>query len=194
MPKVVVETKALERLSAEMVLFPKECRAAMSSALNRTLNRVTTNISKEVAVDYAVKRGQIKKTISTKKSKRSTLQAEAIVTDKPIKMGSFRFKVLDDKYRTPVSVKIKNTNGFVKSSSQPPIFAGMSRATGKKELFHRTPGDKYKISYGFTLSIPQMVANEDVYNRIREDAEEYLEQRYEHEIEYRLNKLASKLG
>ena len=192
MPNVIVEHK-LDKLSAEMFFFPRQCHAAMNNALNRTLSRVATNITKEVAVDYAVKRNQVKKTIGLKKSRVSTLQAEATVTDTRIKMGSFAFKVLDQQYRTPVSVKIKKSNGFVKSGSQPPVFAGMSRVTGKKELFHRTPGDAYKMGYAFTLSIPQMVANDDVYDRIQKDAKEFLVARYQHELEYQLNKLASKI-
>lgn len=183
MPQIIIETDDVQRAMRKFPAFPREAHAAMNSALNRSISRVVTNITKEVAVDYAVKRGQIKKTIGVKRSRISTLEAEAEVTDRRIKMGSFQFKYEKNRYRSPVSVKIKNTNGFVKSTSRPALFQA------KGQIYHRTPNDKYPIGWAFTLSIPQMVANDDVYERISEDANQFLHERFEHELNFRLQRL-----
>ena len=191
MAYVTVEAKGLGRLADKLADFPKESHAAMRSALNRTVNRVATNMTKEVAAEYAVKRQQVKKTIKIKKASGSNLTAEADTQDRRIKLGSFAFKVSNPStVRTPISVKVKNTNGFKQSTVNPPIFAGRSRVTGKQDLFRRTPNSAYKIGWLFTLSIPQMTANPDVYKRISDDANDFMLKRFEHELDYRLKRLA----
>lgn len=181
MANIIIDTDELEKAMNKFPAFPKQAHGAMNASLNRTISRVVTNITKEVAVDYAVKRGQVKKTIGVKKSNESTLRAEATVTDKRIKMGSFKFKYEHNRYRSPVSVKIKNSGGYVRSTSKPALFQA------RNQIYHRTPNDpKYKIGWAFTLSIPQMVSNDEVYDRIADDAHKFLLERFEIELKYRI--------
>ena len=182
MSEIIVDTSDLEKIVEQLPLFPREAHAAMNAALNRTTSRVVTNILKDVANEYAIKRPQVRKTIGVKKSRVSTLTAEVDVTGSRIKMGSFQFTHAENRYRSPVSVKIKKSNGMVTSNSQPPLFVG------KGQVYHRTPHDKYKVGWAFSLSVPQMVSNDEVYNTIADDAHEFLMDRFNHELQYRLKK------
>lgn len=181
MANIVFDTKEFERAMEKFPAFPKEAKQAMRETLNRAINQVKTGITNEVAVDYAIKKNQVKKTIGIKRANMGFLQAEATVMDSRIKMGSFKFKYEKNRYRSPVSVKIKNSGGFKTSTSSPALFQA------RNQIYHRTPNDPtFKIGWAFTLSVPQMVSNDEVYRRIAEDAHAYVLRRFPEALEYRM--------
>lgn len=183
-----VDASDLLKKTERLAKFPLKTRRAMANALNRGLNRVSTNVVKEVAKEYDVVQGQVKKTITRRRANTSNLLAEAIVSDKRLKLGSFKFRYKRNQQRSPVSVRVKKSNGFTTSNSTPALFAGRSKATGRVEIFRRDPSGQFDIEYPFTLSIPQMVENDKVYQAIAEDAADFIQKRFEHELEHQLRK------
>lgn len=188
---IEVDVTELRELADKMAAFPKQSNQAMARALNDGIKRVQTDIVKETQQEYTVKGPQIKKTMTVKRATASKLIASVNSNDKRIKLGSFKFTYARNKQRSPVKVQIKK-GGAKLSTSKPAMFAGQSRATGRKEVFRRTEGGAYKIEYPFTLSIPQMIANPDVYKRIANDAHPYVAQRMEHHLNYYISKYLSK--
>lgn len=183
MSNIYVDTSDLEKLMKKFDGFPDQVRSSLNNTLNRTINRVKTNTQKEVKKEYAVNRS-IKKVMYDKRSKLSTLTAEVGVTDTRIKMGDFKFSAAQNSQRSPITVTIKKSNGAVTSTAQPPLFMG------KNQIYHRTPNDpKYKVGWAFTLSIPQMVSNEEVYQRIADDAHDFMLKRFEQDITYRIKNM-----
>lgn len=183
MANIIVDASELKELASALKDHPQQMHAAMASALNRTLTFVGAETKRQVQKEYAVTKS-IQKALTKKKATRKDLTAEAIYTDKPIPMFVFKHTVAQNKYRSPVTITIKKSNGKqTHEGSNPALFRGYG-----KKIMLRKNGEK-NIRTSYTLSIPQMVSNDDVYQEIADKAEEYLYKRIQHEVEYRLSKL-----
>lgn len=170
--------------AVEKVLTGQSIHAAIASALNRTITFVGAETKRQVQQEYAVTKS-INKSLSMKKATRSKLVASADYKDKPIPMFVFRHKVAANQYRSPISIMIKKSNGMqVHNGSNPALF----KAYGGKKIIRRDAGQK-NLKTAYTLSIPQMVASDEVYDEIAKKAEEKLQERIEHEIDWRMSKI-----
>ena len=175
-------TKKLKQV--EKTLTGQSVHAAVASALNRTLTFVGAETKRQVQTEYAVTKS-INKSLSMKKATRVKLRAEANYTDKPIPMFVFKHKVAANRYRSPISITIKKSNGMqTHNGSNPALF----KAYGNKKIMRRDAEQK-NIKTAYTVSIPQMVASDDVYNVIAKKAEEKLRERINHELEWRMSKI-----
>ena len=117
------------------------------------------------------------------KATASNLEAIAEYADKPIPMFVFKFTAEANRFRSPITVTIKKSSGAkTHKGSSPALF----KAYGKKIM--RRESDEKTIRTAYTVSIPQMVANDEVYNVVAEKAMEYYAKRMKHEVEYRLSK------
>lgn len=171
--------------------LPRDAHAAMANALNRTVTKTVGYTHDEVSRKYAVKRKGVKETLSIQKAKQSNLVAVVESRDRRLKISHF-----------PFSAKGKNRIANVEivrgrkvlSTSNPPLFVGRANgSSGKREVFTRpTDGSKYKVTYGFTMAIPQMIENEEVWDKIAKQSKEFLRDRFYHEMEQRLARAAAK--
>lgn len=170
--------------AVEKVLTGQSVHAALSSALNRTITYVGSETKKEVQKEYAVTKS-INKSLSMEKATRSKLEAAANYKDKPIPMFVFKHKVAANQYRSPISITIKKSNGMqTHNGSNPALF----KAYGGKKIIRRDAGQK-NLKTAYTVSIPQMVASDEVYDDIAKKAEEKLQERVDHELEWRMSKI-----
>lgn len=179
---VRIDASDLKRLSAKLGKCPMITRQATSSALNKTINRVIRKTKEEVSKEYSPLLRGIKQTAKIKKSNVATLQAEVKYTGSPIKAGDFKKSIPSNRYRSPVKLWIKKSAAT--SGSNPVMFGGH----GKKGVFKRSLGSRDTTTV-YTVSIPQMVSNDEVYQRVSDDAKKYLTDRLEHELDYRLGRL-----
>lgn len=183
---IYCDTSDLSKLlkKVEDILSPQSTHAAMASALNRTLTFVGAETKRQVQAEYAVTKS-ISKSVKMKKAKANHLVAEAMYTGKPIPLFVFKHSAPQNRYRSPVTVTIKKSNGAqTHTGSNPAMFKSYS---GKKVSI-RAAGQK-NIKTAYTLSIPQMVSSDDVYDVIAKKAEEKLYERLEHELKWRMSKL-----
>lgn len=186
-PKVVYcDTSDLEKniREVEKVLTGRSIHAAMASALNRTLTFVGAETKRQVQSEYAVKKS-INKALSMKKATRVRLSAEANYQDKPLPLFVFKHSIPANKYRSPVQVTIKKGGGKKVGYSDGKAVFG---AYGNRKI-ERRDLTKRNLRTAYTVSIPQMVANESVYDDIAKKAEKKLIERFNHEIEWRMSKL-----
>ena len=200
MPEVYVVTDSLEQLTEEMRQFPQVAHGAMASSLNRTLNFVTKEITSDVAENYAVKKPQVKKVMKTQKATKRSMTASLTVTDKRLRLGAFKFKPTSPSGNkakdTSITITIKKGQPKQLSSRDGiPWFVGTAnKTTGKPDIFTRT-GEGRKISWGFTVSIPQMVSNDEIYNETARKAEDFLTDRYfNHEFPYMLERAQARIN
>lgn len=186
MAKVVYcDTSDVDELLKDLqgFLSPQTSHAALASALNRTLTFVTAETKRQVKDEYAVTKS-LDKSVEKKKATRSDLTAEAKYTGKPLPLFIFKNTAPENRYRSPVSVLVKKSNGMqTHSGSNPAMF----KAYGNK-IKIRDAGQR-NIRGAYTVSIPQMVRNDEVYEVIAKKAEDYLYKRLVHELERRLSKL-----
>jgi hypothetical protein len=190
MAEVIVDTEELKRIALELKGFPDVAPKAMSSALNRTITTVKTDMKREVVAAYEVKGSDVTKSLSVKKSSPNKLSAEAISQGRPIALAHFKFKPkkpMAGKTRRKVMVKVKKSEGFTEIKSKPAAF--VQNPNGATNIFKREGQSRLPIKRLYSLSVPQMLGNQEVINRITVKAHETLEKRVKHEIEYRLKKI-----
>lgn len=180
---ITVDVSDLKMLAQDLKDHPQQMYAAMASALNRTLAFIGAETKRQVQAEYAVTKS-INKALKMTRAKPRNLAAMATYADKPIPMYVFKNTYTRNQYRSPVTVTIKRSGGAkTHTGSNPALF----RAFGKK-IMRREPGEK-TIRTAYTLSIPQMVSSDAVYQDIATKAKAYLYKRMEHEVQYRLSKL-----
>lgn len=170
---------------AKKALTGQNIHAAMASALNRTLTFVGSETKRQVQGEYYVTKS-INKSLSMKRATRRSLTAEANYQDKPLPLFVFKHKIPANQYRSPVQVTIKRSSGTktVGVSEGAAVFG----AYGGKKIERRDLTQK-NLKTAYTVSIPQMVANPDVYDDIADKAEKKLIERFNHEIDWRIKKL-----
>ena len=186
MRTIYCDTSDLKKVlkKAEGILEPKTTHAAMASALNRTLTFVGAETKRQVKGEWAVTKS-ISKSVKKKKATRTKLVAEAIYTGKPIPMFVFKHTAAENMYRSPVSITIKKSNGMrTHNGSNPALF----KAYSGKKIMRKEAGQR-NLRTAYTVSIPQMVASDDVYDVIAKKAEDKLRERLQHELEWRISKL-----
>ena len=187
MPKVIYcDAGDLQKTikKAERTLTGQNVHAAIASALNRTLTFVGAETKRQVQGEYAVTKS-INKSLTMKKATRVRLRAEANYTDKPIPMFVFKHKVAANRYRSPISITIKKSNGLqTHNGSNPALF----KAYGGSKIIRRDAGQR-NLKTAYTVSIPQMVASDKVYDVIAKKAEVKLQDRIEHELKWRISKI-----
>ena len=169
---------------AEKMLTGQNIHAAIANALNRTLTYVGSETKRQVQTEYAVTKS-INKSLSMERATRTKLTAAANYKDKPLPMFVFKHKVAANQYRSPISISIKKSNGMqTHNGSNPALF----KAYGGKKIIRRDAGQR-NLKTAYTVSIPQMVASDEVYDVIAKKAESKLQERIEHEIEWRMSKI-----
>ena len=189
MAEIEVDTKALKRVAIELAdVSKKDVPKAIVSALNRTIQTVGTDMKREAVARYEIKSGDVQKTLKLKRASASQMQAAAQSTGKPL--GLFHFKVKPRKRPTKrikaVKVKIKKSDGYKEIKTNPKAFIANKNALN---VFKRVGEKRLPIVRLTTLSIPQMISNPEALANIQKHAEETLEKRTAHEIEYRLSKV-----
>ena len=188
MAEIQVDTKALKRVAVELAeVSKKDVPKAVVSALNRTIKTVGTDMKREAVKGYEIKAGDVQKTLKIGRASASNMQANASSTGRPL--GLFHFKV---KPRKPtkraknIKVKIKKTDGYKEIKTNPKAFIANKNALN---VFKRVGKNRLPIERLATLSIPQMISQPQALERIQTHAEETLEKRVKHEIEFRLSKV-----
>lgn len=185
---IEIDYSEFEHVKEALHYLPKESHAAMANALNRTATKTVTYTHDAVSDRYAVKRKGVKETLSIKKAKRNYLMAVVESQDRRLKISHFPFSA-NGKMRI---ARVEIVRGRkVLSASRPPLFVGRANgSSGKREVFTRpTDGSKYKVTYGFTMSIPQMIENEEVWNKIAKQSKEFLRERFYHEMRQRIARM-----
>lgn len=186
--EVEVDTKALNRCVIELSkISEKDVPKAMVSAINRTIQAVGTDMKRETVKNYEIKSGDVQKTLKINRASASNMQANAQSTGK--QLGLFHFKVMPRKRPTKrikyVKVKIKKSDSYKEIKTNPKAFIAEKNAPN---VFKRKGKSRLPIERLTSLSIPQMISNPKTLEQIQKNAQETLEKRTAHEIEYRLSK------
>ena len=193
-----IDTKDIDtKLNKCRIEYPKIANLAESAAINRTLTHARTLIDKEIRNIYNIKQKDVRASLTIKKSTPAFIVGELESRGVRLRLGRFNpteSKVTKRGVVKPPKVTVKKG---MKKELPRNYFTFQSRATGKREVFKRENQGRYKYGYGFTISVPQMISdisgNAGVYPMIRNETEEWLQKRIEHELDYRLSKVVNNL-
>ena len=195
MATITIDVKELDKLSVEFIAFPRECKGAMATAMNRAISKGKTGMSKEVQKEYAVRTQKaIKSTLSTKKASKNSLYAEITSEGKRIRAADFKYKPQTWRGK-PLEVNIKKSRGFVKSTARPLMFTPYKKGTRRagRGIYRHENGSR-EFSTVFTLSVPQMIKNNKVYEGISSTIKDTYEDRlYNHELPYMIRKAQERI-
>lgn len=188
---------------------PKKLQAAVQSAVNRTLSTVSTRIAKKVQEKYAVKSAAVRKSLRIYRYKLKNsiaiptesayrfkfvedpnggtrngaivstghsmpLKAFQISPKQPSKFGGRR-----KGYLTATVLKSKGARTI------PGVFWARMKKNGHVGIFYRETENRFPIQEEMRLSIPQMIGNREILADIEKTANEKLNERFAHEVEYR---------
>lgn len=193
MAQIEIDTSGIEKLADKMAKVPDVTLKAAAYAVNRTISRAITFTAEEVRKEYpSIKRKDIKAGATIKKATANYLNMNASITFKGTRLRASMFPhtISRTKNRSPVTLKIKST---AKTSKPSPVMFGEGSggnrgARGTREVYKRINGQN-AIKPVYTISIPQMISNDDVYKRISERVSDEFLKTFEHELDYRLGYL-----
>lgn len=192
MPDLQIDTDELWELHYQLTKVDKNMvvPAAMASAMNRGLTNARKNTSKFVREQYALKAKSINETLKLQRANKRTVSASLESRGPVMSLSAFPVTpTKPDGGRRKVKVKVKAQGGKKEIKVKPGAFVGRSR-NGQVQVFRRQGKSRLPIERLTTLSVPQMVSNEEVLPRIHDEALTMYEKRIHHEIDYRLSKIA----
>lgn len=204
MVSIQIDTKQFAGAKRLLETFPKEVDLAASAAINRTITTVKKEVSKAVTKNYTIKSGTVKQTLDTKRSSGNKLSGEIRSEGSPMSLKRFRVSrnamgtnflkinsAVDTvggarkRKRNPIKVQI------LKRRRLAPLSAGALFKTPKGKrmgLLRRVHNRSYPVDLTSGPSVPQMFGAERTLDQLTPLAQETLNKRFQHEIEFRLGK------
>jgi hypothetical protein len=182
---ITIDTTDLNRIARGLSHFQSEIPKATAAALNRTVDFIYTKAAQVISSEYEIKSTDVKKSSKKIKANNGNMRAGLIYSGNSLSLTNFKFTPKKRGTKKQVKVKIKRSEGY--KNVGPKSFVQI--INGKTGIWAREMNRRYPIKLLKTISIPQMVINANVNNKIQDEAQNKLLQRMDHEIEYRLNRL-----
>lgn len=201
---IQIDTSKLDRLATEFKGYEYQISKAAARTLRKTLDSTLSKTAKYVSDEYKIKQKDVKESFKNGKKypTNGKLEASLTSTGHRLSFAHFPFKPNNDKraqkgeslFKSAVFVTIKVSKGPVLSKK------GFVATTGARSadkiqfnVFRRLGKERFPIAPIRTLSIPQMITNAKIGDKINEFATKRFEGIIEHEILYELDKLGDKI-
>lgn len=175
--EVEIDKVMLKMVQKRLRDVPNKAPQAISSALNRALTNVASNISREVRQEYNIKAADIRATLSKTRASRANLTAIVKSRGNLIPLDRFKIspKTVNPKRKSPIRAGVKK-DGMKSLGS-----AFVADINGLK-VFRRTTNKRLPIQRLFGPSVPQMLQNEEIREKINAEGEKTFYKRLDHEI------------
>lgn len=209
MPRMTISVRGLDTLAKRLEQKQKQAEAVITRTASDMRTRVPGWVAKEVTADYHINKTEItpkgvikKRTAGTVRVSGTTIDSVAIVYEgRPL--TPIHFAMWPKKPRAARSGKRKHRKRRTTRPQAKPITTEIKRGQ-RKALpsdaflgsnhgggyipFRRTGRSRYPIESIKTVSLPQMVTNENVKQRINEKINQQLQKRLEHNLKRYLEK------
>ncbi|MBN1071152.1 hypothetical protein DVV81_08210 [Clostridium botulinum] len=180
-----IDDSELKKAVSKLNNVPKEIPKATASAINRTLTFTRKRVNQEVRKTYNIKSAEVTKTLEIHKANASNLTASIISKGNRLTLGRFGRNTGNWTNGKPVKVKVKKS-GVKTVNTSPKSF--VTALTGNSHIVKRVSNKSYPIKVLHTLSVPQMISNQNISEKVQGEAGQKLQERINHEVEYRLSK------
>lgn len=147
-------------------------RAASSSAINRTLPHARKKLVEKARERYVVKPGSLKGSIRLLKAGAGSMTGMVKSSGHPLPLSYFQTRFPQTK---------RASARVLRQGSLKPV-KGLFKM---RYIFHRRQPARYPLAIPAGPSAPQMVGYDKGVSAILPDVEEYLNQRFLHEVTYR---------
>ena len=189
-----IRVSGIEDIELRLGNMKKNAPLVLSRAINRAVSNVKKNMGKETSSLYYISSGNVKKTVNITKATKSKLKAAAISQGSGIALSKFKVNPgTPVKYRgTSRSPKVyragvKKSGGVKPLDGNPKSFIAVMKS-GHVGVFSRLGGEGLPIKQLYGPSVPQMVKNENIMEKINREANETLQKRIDAEISNILQK------
>lgn len=174
--KISVGVRGGKQVIRDLDKITNRVKLAAMQGINRVAQRTRTAVTREAAKDYVIKVGDVRKTIDIKKATRNGLMAKVISKGNNIELKKFKVTPMKVQHRgrknKRLKAKVKKNGSYkmlesafvAKLSKQPDI-----------NVYERVGRERHIVNKLFGPSVPQMIKNESVLNRISRTAEEWLD-------------------
>nr|DAW25796.1 MAG TPA: minor tail protein Z [Caudoviricetes sp.] len=180
---IEIKAEGIEYAEKQLSAYPERIRRAAYNAVDRTLTHLKKTISASVRKEYNAYDEEIKKTLVIQRVSKNVLSGSVRSSGRALSFNAFKIKK-PKKGKGPLKVKIRKRNG---AKTMRGAFIGVSKK-GYTGVMQRKGKKPYPLRVLYALSVPQMVGNTEVTTDIEKEAEEYLNKRFLHEVDYQLGK------
>ena len=190
MISINISSQKMDKVIRLMTKAPKEVQKAAAVSINRTILTARKEASVNIRKNYIIKAKDIKTALSYTRAKGNGFLMGEIKAKGPAPLlTAFRvsiYKRTKRGYTRPPKVQVLKSSGAKTVNG---MFHGKSKSSGYIGLMQRTSKKRYPLRIPHVPSVAQMLGSERVLNVITAKAEETLNKRFLHEVEYRINKL-----
>lgn len=179
----------IEKAKRVLAMLGDQARPAVARAVNRAVQGVATDAGQMGGRLYNVRSGDVKKSFTLVKASPGNLTGMAVSKGKVLSLRLFSPSPGPGKKRPAggLSVVIKRQSGRLRVSG---AFWGMLSRGNAASVFRRLGNVRLPIEKLFGPSVPQMLGNKNVADRIQEKAAE----RYGTNLDHEINRLFANLG
>lgn len=182
MISISFDEKQVERAKKMLALAPKEADRAAAAAINRTLTHVPKEMAKSARERYIVKAASIKRSTKKKRANAGHLAGEILSAGSTMPPTSFK---ISGGKRGPMRVKV------LRQGSPKPVKGLFVNRFPKGYVgpMHRRQPARFPLKTPAGPSVPQMIGEGNVFQEWSEDAIDFLNKRFAHEVDFRFSKL-----
>lgn len=206
MINIGIDAKQFAKAQKLLEKFPQQVNIAAAVSINRTITTVKKETSVSIRKNYVIKAGDIKKSMTHKRADRNTLHGLIETVGSTLPLTKFRISragqgtnfnkignVADSmssgsrrrKKRNPIKVQV------LKRRPMAPLRAGAlfiprGRHSGLVRRIHNR--SRYPLTIPSGPSVPQMFGAERTLEQLEPIAQKTLDERFQHEIEQRMER------
>lgn len=182
--RITVDDSNIKEVERKLGEFKEKAPNAIASALNRAATNLKSNISKEVRKEYHIKARDINETLKVFKASRSKLSAKVESKGKALGLDKFKVspKTVNPRRKSQLKIAVK------KDGIKQILGAFIADIHGIK-VFTRDTKKRLPISRRFGPSVPQMVGDEEISEKLNYQAWLMYEKRLNHEIHRVLSRI-----
>lgn len=173
----ITADKAVERAKKLLSDVPGGAETALMRAINRATQSGKAQAVREVRARYTVKAGDIRKTLTTTKATRTSLEAEIVSRGSPLGLASFKHAPKTDttgNARKRVRVAVMKDGGL-KPLGQAFVWQG--------KIMQRVGKTRLPVEKKIGPSVPSMIGNPEVVEAIESKTQEAVVTRLDHEVD-----------
>jgi len=183
-----VNEAQLNDIEKKLGNLKRKAPVVLYRAINRAAQKAKTETKREVANKYFISQGDVLKTIRLTKASSAKLSAELISKGGPIALSKFKVSPKRGVKRTKRGYSpnvyragVEKSGGMKPLSGSPKAFiAGFS--SGHSGVMTRISTRRLPLKQLYGPAVPSMIKNEEVIEKIQNEAADTLEKRIEAEI------------
>jgi len=175
-----LSNRQIRKATRKLATIKNGAPRAINAAINRTLPSARKNTSVKIREHYNVKAGDIKDTMSLKKSTTRTLTGKLNSEGSPLPLINFNVSPKKPPKRAPKILKAAVLKGGSKKGIPNTFTAKMK--SGHIGVFERTSKASLPIEEKYAPSVPSMMNRDSIRKDVQKEANKTLKKRLNHEI------------